>query len=109
MVSKLLESASIFICFLYHKRPIRSCGDNRARLLTSKPLITTNRPPITPFAPGIGKPSRAFSTMVNDDLKELLAVSKVDGDREKSGRHLSRFRLLGVGDGLLDDVDAMVV
>ena len=70
--------------------------------------MTSNRPPIAPFTPGIGKPSSAFSTTARHSLRELFAVLKLDGDGEKNARALSLFLKLGVGDGL-EEGDAMVV
>jgi len=70
--------------------------------------MTSKRPPIAPFAPGIGKPSSALSTITRHSLKELFAVLELDCDGKKNARALSLFLKLGVGDGW-EEVDAMVV
>jgi len=72
--------------------------------LNSSPLITSNRPPFTPFALRMGKPSSAFSTTVKHDLSELFAIVK--SNEEGDARTLSL--RLGVKE-ILDGVDAMAV
>ena len=108
MCLQTLERLGIFICFLWWRPTVRLYSESIVEQLTSTPLMTSKRPPIAPFAPGIGKPSSAFSTTARHSLRELFAVFKLDCEGEKNARSPSLFLKLGVGDGL-EEEDAMVV